>query len=79
MEQFLKPAALWTIKYILLNVSGNPLWLIRDGGKWEERYTCPTNHKVRCDHQNDKLFRKLVWVSFNVSMAVVEQSHKDSV
>ena len=32
------------------NVHNNLLWLIRDEGKWEDGYLCPTTYSLDCHH-----------------------------
>ena len=41
-----------------LNVHNNFLRLIRDGGKWEDGYLCPTTYSLHCHHQNDSALRR---------------------
>ena len=58
------------VLHLGLNILSNFLWLIRDWGKWGDRYLCPANYSSHCHHQNDYIEVGRCVRHFNVSLIV---------
>ena len=76
IQHFAVTTSLTYSGYLLmrLNVHGNLLRLIKDGGSGEDGYLRPTTYSLPCHHQNDCIKAGSCMSHFNVSLIVWAKS-----